>query len=267
MKLVMLETSPTGPLHVHRRFLRHKSLDYRFVTHHEPHPKAAAFRQGENWISNRNFLAASVPRRYDYYWFTDGDVAYTSQTRKGVVSQIIADLEKYHPAVMVCYDSTKRDYGEDTGEPRAFLMSNNQMKIIHHSLIDWFFPHHFWVEGAGQWENCHLQNVLEAPFRHHIMMTPNVHARGMVSRPASQPGSSAQGFANMQRMHDWIRPSFKEPMPSGATHREYKAACLADNRTRKLLPSPPEVRYDLTFDLDCFFDLSHAQFNHWTSEK
>lgn len=263
MKLVMLETSPTGPLHVHRRFLRHKSLDFRFVTHDEPDLHAIAFRQGENWINNRSFLAASVPRRYDYYWFTDYDVAYWSQTRKGVVAQIIADLEKYHPAVMVCYDKSKRDYGEDTGEPRAFLMSNNQMKIIHHSLLDWFFPHGFYIE--GQWENCHLQNVLEFPFRHHIMMTPNVHARGMVSHKSSRPGSSAQGRTNMQRMHEWIQSSFRPVMPQRETHKEYKAECLVLNQSLRLDQSHHDVVYGR--DVGEYFDLTHPQFKHWTETK
>jgi len=260
MKLVMLETTPAGPLPGYREFAGHSALDVRFVTYREPHPDAVAFRRGENWISNRNFLAATVPRRYDYYWFTEYDVKYTSRTDAGVVDQIIADLEAYHPAVMVCYDITKHDYERIEGEPRTFLMSNNQVKIIHHSLLDWFFPQCFQIE--GQWENCHLHNVLEYPFRHHVMMTSNVHARGMIREAAASPDTAALGFANMQRMHDWIRPSFTALMPQGETHQEYKAACLAANKATALRRSPADVVYG--DDVADYFDLTHKQFKHWT---
>ena len=131
--------------------------------------------------------------KYDYYWFTDYDVEYSSQTDLSVVDQIIKDLSDYNPAVMVCYDPKKTNNAghrniylkPDKSKPiRSALMTNNQMKIVHKSLIDYFFP--MPLRFGSIWDTCYYFSMLEVPFIGSVVMNYNVYGSGLVSDAKSQ---------------------------------------------------------------------------------
>ena len=134
--MCLLEVGPKGPLtEIRSELLEDFGDDYFYVTHDEKVDGALSFNRGKCWAENRNYLAANVPRNYDYYWFTDYDVNYT--TKKGrIKEQIVKDLESTRPAVMVCNDPSKFQNNtggiKDTGEEyKNIAMSNNHMKIVH----------------------------------------------------------------------------------------------------------------------------------------
>ena len=202
MKLCVLETSPIGPLQYRESFLANKFCDFYFVTHDEFHPNSVAFNSGKCWAYNRNMLASRFLKQYDYYWFTDYDVDYKSMTDLGIVDQIIMDLKHTNPAVMVCYDESKDYPLPDKNSYRCSLMTNNQMKIIHSSLIDWFFPMPIYC--GGIWDCCHFMNVLEIPFMKNVIINYNVHCRGLISEEKSQGTHES-----IEMLHQKMIPSFK----------------------------------------------------------
>lgn len=238
MKICLLEVGPSGPLlNNHREnIIESFKDDYYFVTHDNEHPKAMSFNKGFCWAKNRNYLAKHVPKKYDYYWFTDYDVSYKSMTQFSVYDQIIKDLTKMKPAVMVCHDESKakNNYGGLTYEGNEYqniAMSNNQMKIIHADLLDWFFPMPF--EFGGIWDACHFFNVLEIPFLDSIICTFNVQCHGLISNPKSQGG-------NMTAMHNILNNTFKEKIPKNISHSELKS--LQQQRAKSLKPKQFNIK-------------------------
>tara|TARA_E500000331_G_C17207320_1_gene691984 strand:- start:522 stop:1280 length:759 start_codon:yes stop_codon:yes gene_type:complete len=230
MKVCLLEVGPKGPLtEIRSELLEDFGDDYFYVTHDEKVDGALSFNRGKCWAENRNYLAANVPRNYDYYWFTDYDVNYT--TKKGrIKEQIVKDLESTRPAVMVCNDPSKFQNNtggiKDTGEEyKNIAMSNNHMKIVHKDLLDWFFPMPTMFGGIH--DCCHFFNVLETPFLESVICTFNVECKGMISEPRSQGG-------NMQAMHNYIEQAFGSELPKEATHQEFKS--IMQNKSASLTP-------------------------------
>jgi len=201
MKICILETSPNGPIdsgsiNKRKEFIESDKCDFFFVTHDTQHKDALEFRKGHRWASNRNYLAkhaVQLSKPYDYFWFTDYDVEYTSNTSLPVIDQILEDLKKTMPAVMTCFDPKKQSMAShrniylkpDHQVPyRSALMTNNQMKIVHKSLIDYFFP--LPLKYHGVWDACLFFNLLEIPFLASTVMTYNVFGSGLISGAESQ---------------------------------------------------------------------------------
>lgn len=225
MKICFLEVSPKGPLSGdHRDHIKDFFKDdYYFVTHDEKSQdknfKEMNFNKGFVWAKNRNYLAKNVPRNYDYYWFSDYDVKYESKTNLSVCNQILKDLILKKPAVMVCHDESKiksNNGGVKNNSSEKYkniMMSNNQMKIIHRSLLDWFFPLPFHT--GGKWDACHYFNVLETPFVESVICTYNVECKGLISEKRSAGG-------NMDKIHDELLPCFNNKTKKINLHKEFK---------------------------------------------
>lgn len=230
MKICLLEVGPKGPLkEIRSELIEDFGDDYFFVTHDKEVDGALSFNQGKCWAENRNYLAANVPRNYDYYWFTDYDVSYAVKNGR-VKAQIIKDLETMKPAVMVCNDPSKLQNNTggilDTGEEyKNIAMSNNHMKIVHKDLLDWFFPMPTLFGGIH--DCCHWFNVLETPLLESVICTFNVKCQGMISEARSQGG-------NMQAMHNYLEKSFMSELPRNVTHEKFKS--VMQHRASLLTP-------------------------------
>jgi hypothetical protein len=250
MKICLLEVGPSGPLLNNREnIIQFFKDDYYFVTHDIAHPKAMSFNKGFCWAKNRNYLAKHVPKKYDYYWFTDYDVSYKSMTKLSVYDQVTKDLAKMQPAVMVCHDESKvkNNYGGvryEGNEYKNIAMSNNQMKIIHADLLDWFFP--MPTQFGGVHDCCHYFNVLEIPFLDSVICTFNVKCEGMVSEARSQGG-------NMQAMHNYIEKAFGPELPKKTTHSFFKY--VMQNKVGVMTPQKFTGINDT--QIHKFFDANH----------
>ena len=250
MKICMLETSPSGPVDIgsigkRKQIIESDKCDFFFVTHNDFHPDGISFRKGERWASNRNFLAsfAEAKEKYDYFWFTDYDVNYTSNTHLSVVEQIIEDLEEYNPAILVCFDPNKQHSHShkniylpyDPSLPiRSALMTNNQMKIVHKSLIDYFFP--MPLSFGSIWDTCLYFNLLEVPFIGHTAMTYNVYGSGMISEPQSQ-GNNASMKKMYESMKDIMHFAIRD------TPQDTSTLYQVQSRFRKLLKNESDIDY------------------------
>jgi hypothetical protein len=208
MKICMLETSPKGKL-VHRN----ENIDIFFVTHDEYNPEALSFNKGMSWAKNRNYLFTNRPSNYDYYWFTDYDVKYTSDTELSVVDQIKKDLIDYNPLVLVCDSKSKNYPKKNNAKVQSLLFSNNQMKIVHKSVIDLFFP--MPTIYGGIWDTCHYFNVIESCFLGKVAVTSNVYCEGVISEARSQGNMDS-----MSRIHSDLNICLLKD--NNLSHNEFK---------------------------------------------
>lgn len=252
MKICLLEVGPKGPLkEIRSELIEDFGDDYFYVTHDEEVEGALSFNQGKCWAENRNYLAANVPRNYDYYWFTDYDVKYMVKEGR-VKDQIVKDLELMKPSVMVC-DCPNRVHDNsggirDTGDRyKNIAMSNNHMKIVHKDLLDWFFPMPTLFGGIH--DCCHWFNVLETPFLDSVICTFNVKCEGMISEARSQGG-------NMQAMQNYVSQAFGPELPKRTTHHWFKSVM----QHKASISSPQEFTGLDDVQLHHYFDLNHEVF-------
>lgn len=220
VRLCILETSPRGPIQIHKEMVNSSIADFYFVTHDEKilSEKCLSFNYHETWAANRNSLYENVPKgqhstkgnshKYDYFMFIDYDVKLESKTNLLALEQIINDLETYKPAVLVPTHERERNTVKKAG---VHLFSNNQLKIVHQSLLHYFFPlpAHF----GGFWDCCAFWNILEIVFAPYVIRTPNIIASSLISSKYAHNEDPAWGNATMQKAYDWIRPAFKYDLP------------------------------------------------------
>jgi len=248
MKVCFLEVTPKGPLEgSHRDVLIDKfGKDYYFVNHDEDSDGCFSFNKGFKWAQNRNYLAANIPQDYDYYWFSDYDVNYQSQTELDEYDQIIKDLNEMQPGVMVCYDPTKNDSAYKPYSGKSFStisMSNNHMKIVHKSLLDWFFP--MPTQFGGIWDACHYFNILETPFKESVVCTYNVFCQGLVSEPRSQ--GNHQAMDNLHKeLNNCMVPSLRFP-----SWKDAKNHFITQTKNLEPIPFTPEkTKFESIFDVE-----------------
>jgi len=173
--LCILIVSPKGPTQHHKDlFDQHPLCDLYFVTHDKPsnvEKGNLGFYPKTSWAETRNILYKKVPKNYQYYMFTDYDIIFESKTLKCVVDQLIEDLTTLKPAILIPYyrydDPQLKFLGKKPHSHQAF--TNNCVKIVHESLLDWFFP--MSIQYGGTWDAAHYFNILEIPFYGHVLTT------------------------------------------------------------------------------------------------
>lgn len=176
-QICFLEMSPSGPNEDHRRlFIDNDKCDFYYVTFKDrvQDELCLGFYPDTVWCQTRDALAKLVPKKYEYYCFMDDDIKFISRTELGVVDQIIKDLNVYNPAVMSLYykNDDRRLTNICNKICKTKLFTNNCVKIIHHSLLNWFFPlPKIWT---GTYECAHLFNFLEIPFKDYIIESHNI---------------------------------------------------------------------------------------------
>lgn len=216
-RLCILQVTPENPDPKHvEMFANKEDCDFYFVTHDQEHPDALKFCPRTTWTDTRNILAELVPKKYDYYAFVDYDYEFEPLRDLEPLQQIVEDLDEFNPAVLTYYPG----HGMITPFASDFKYRNSRdhsiipfthcgMKVVHHSLLNWFFP--MVTRFGGGVEACHLFNILETPLMGNVVCSHKmIYHNGNTDENAPHNQDGAYNKHCMDRMWAWIRPAFKK---------------------------------------------------------
>jgi len=216
-RLCVLQVTPEAPNQKHVELFSDKpDCDFYFVTHDAPHPDALKYCPNTTWTDTRNILAEMVPKNYDYYAFVDYDYVLRPMGDKNPLQQILSDLEQFNPAVLTFYPgnglhtpfATDIKY-RDSKDHSIIPFTHCGLKIVHHSLMDWFFP--MVTKFGGGMEACHLFNILEIPFLRHVICSHKMlYDNGVTDLEAPHNVDPRRSKLNMDKMWSWIYPYFNK---------------------------------------------------------
>jgi len=216
-RLCVLQVTPEAPNQKHVELFSDKpDCDFYFVTHDAPHPNALKYCPNTTWTDTRNILAEMVPKNYDYYAFVDYDYVLRPMGDKSPLQQILSDLEQFNPAVLTFYPgnglhtpfATDIKY-RDSKDHSIIPFTHCGLKIVHHSLMDWFFP--MVTKFGGGMEACHLFNILEIPFLRHVICSHKMlYDNGVTDLEAPHNVDPRKSKLNMDKMWSWIYPYFNK---------------------------------------------------------
>ena len=277
-KFCVLQVTPTEPNPEHVDFFSNqKECDFFFVTHDAPNDSALKYCPNTTWTDTRNILASMVPKKYEYYAFVDYDYNFRPLRKLGVKEQILEDLNEFNPAVLTYYPgngmvtpfANNIEY-RDSKDTSVIPFTHCGMKVVHHSLMRWFFP--MITNFGGGVEACHLFNILEIPFLRHVVCSHKmVYDNGNTDMEAPHNLDGAWNDYRMNEMWKWIRPAFKKNniVDRFAVREEHKLNAMLIKTVfqkiameQNILPSANKNKTDY-FDkeiIELFFDLSHERF-------
>ena len=297
-RLCVLQVTPETPNQEHVELFSNKpDCDFYFVTHDAPHPDALQYCPNTTWTDTRNILAEMVPKNYDYYAFVDYDYVLRPCREKSALEQILEDLEEYNPAVLTFYpgNGLHTPYASDTRfrdsqDYSVIPFTHCGLKIVHNSLMDWFFP--MVTKFGGGFSSCHLFNILEIPFLSNVVCSHKMLYDNGVSDMSSEHNKNAHiGKLNMDKMWMWLYPYFNkrkilrdkqikmrfgdkipqriEEYSSYTNSLNVKETFVDLFRARNVLPqkSPKDVNYWDEQRMSKIFDLNHEYFINKTSTK
>tara|TARA_Y100001938_G_scaffold148191_1_gene231223 strand:+ start:5890 stop:6750 length:861 start_codon:yes stop_codon:yes gene_type:complete len=215
-RLCILQVTPSTPTQSHVELFGNKEqCDFYFVTHDKPHKEALEYCPNTTWTDTRNVLIEKVPKKYDYYGFADYDYGFRPLGTLGALEQVLYDLDKFNPAVLTYYPgrgmitpfADNIDY-RNSKEYSVLPFAHAGFKMIHHSLLDWFFP--MITQYGGGVEACHLFNILEIPFlKNTVCSHKMVYDNGHTNMESPHNRDSYKNQYNMHMMWNWLRPSIK----------------------------------------------------------
>ena len=267
-----------NPEHV-ELFSKQDECDFYFVTHDGPNKDALKYCPNTTWTDTRNVLASTVPQQYEYYAFVDYDYNFRPLKNLGVKEQILEDLNEFKPAVLTYYPgngmvtpyAANTEY-RDSKDASVLPFTHCGMKVVHHSLMKWFFP--MITNFGGGVEACHLFNILEIPFLRHVVCSHKmVYDNGNTDMEAPHNLDGAWNDYRMNEMWKWIRPAFKKI----ATIDRYAAnesqkynSMLVKNVFQKIVLDngiiPVKDHHITNFfnreTVELFFDLEHEWFDN-----
>ena len=216
-RLCVLQVTPEAPNQEHVELFSNKpDCDFYFVTHDAPHPDALQYCPNTTWTDTRNILAEMVPKNYEYYAFVDYDYVLRPLGDKGPLEQILSDLEQFNPAVLTFYPgnglhtpfATDVEY-RDSKDHSIIPFTHCGLKVVHHTLMDWFFP--MVTKFGGGMEACHLFNILEIPFLRHVICSHKMlYDNGVTDLEAPHNVDPRNSKLNMDKMWSWIYPYFNK---------------------------------------------------------
>ena len=276
-RFCVLQVTPEKPNPEHvALFANKEDSDFYFVTHDSLNPDALQYCPNTTWTDTRNILAAQVPKNYEYYAFVDYDYNFRPLGDLDPREQILEDLESYEPAVLTYYPGSgmitpfaaNTEY-RDSRESSILPFSHCGMKVVHHSLMSWFFP--MVTRFGGGVEACHLFNILEIPFLRSVVCSHKmVYDNGNTDQDAPHNQNGAWNKYRMDEMWVWIAPAFKKLNILGISPQDpqsrdsllIKKAFIELILGSGLTPSVSEKRlnYMDVSALEKFFDLSHERF-------
>jgi len=277
-RFCILQVTPESPNPDHVKMFADKDeSDFYFVTHDAPHDDALAFCPNTTWTDTRNTLAAMVPKQYDYYAFVDYDYNFQPLRHLDADAQILEDLNEYNPAVLTYYPgsgmitpfATNFAY-RDSLDSSILPFSHCGMKVVHHTLMDWFFP--MVTRFGGGVEACHLFNILETPFLGNVVCSHKmIYHNGNTDTEAPHNVDGAYNKYCMDQMWSWILPAWKKrgvlkfyaPTPDAIKDSlSIKEAFIKIFMSKTVKPATENSDVDY-WDIERvtkFFDLSHERF-------
>jgi hypothetical protein len=277
-KFCVLQVTPTEPTAEHvEYFSEQEECDFYFVTHDAPNEKALKYCPNTTWTDTRNTLVEMVPKKYEYYAFVDYDYVLRPLRNLSVKEQILEDLNEFKPAILTYYPgkgmitpfADSIEY-RDSKDASVIPFAHAGFKVVHHSLLDWFFP--MITNFGGGVEACHLFNILEIPFLRHVVCSHKmVYDNGNSDMEAPHNIDGRWNDHCMDEMWKWIRPAFKKTstIDSYARRESDKLHSLLIKYVfqnlaleNKILPVKKHNIEDY-FNLDTielFFDLQHDFF-------
>ena len=276
-KICVLQVTPKDPNPDHVSYFKEKEdSDFFFVTHEEPHQDSLLHCPNTTWSETRDILIKLAPKEYEYYALIDYDYILRPQRNLGVLEQMLQDLE-YNPAVLTYYPGTNLEtpYALDTDyyESRDYScipFTHFGLKIIHHSLLKWFFPlcRNFSVNV----DSCHMFNIQEIPFMKNVICSHKMKYDNGYSDPdAVYNKDGPYSKYKMDEMWKWISESFKmrslleyyKRTPQDMKDSLFIKKCFVDIMKTKNInpePSPPEVDYYDKERIEKVFDTRHEYF-------
>lgn len=217
-RLCVLQITPEfpNPKHV-KEFLNKEKSDFYFVTFKNKNPDSLEFCPNTIWSETRNTLAEKVPKVYDYYAFMDYDVELETMKNPSIYEQMLEDLEM-NPAVLTYYpgQGLQTPYANDkeyfqSREYSCIPFTHNGVKIVHKSLLEWFFP--MFTKFRVDIDSCHMFNIQEIPFLKNVICSHNMIYHNTPTESASEQVYNKNGAfskSKMDEMWNWIKPSFKK---------------------------------------------------------
>jgi hypothetical protein len=266
--LAILEVSPAGPTDYHKAlFAKRSDCDYFFVTHDTPVSGGLAYNPKWTWAMNRNDLAARVPKLYEYYCFIDYDVLLSSASGNDIVTVLIDTLKEWNPAVLVTRSSSGRVEKADAENMRKGnpvgpgLFGNNMVKIVHHSLLPYFFP--LPARFGGFWDCCQIFNMLEAvPFSTNVLRVYDISHKSAVSSPYAHNADNKKGEAAMLAAFQWLQEAILPHHPAAKLHSVDAMKRYYQEQALHLEPSKkPRTESYLIYEfISSVWDLRHQHF-------
>ena len=283
-RLCVLQVAPENPSEKHFDIFSNKEdCDFYFVTHDKENDLAMKFCPNTTWTDTRNILAAEVPKNYDYYAFVDYDYIFKPLGERGVLEQILHDLDIFNPAVLTYYpgNGMTTPFAKDikyreSKEYSVLPFSHCGLKIVHHSLLNWFFP--MITRFGGGVEACHLFNILEIPFMRNVVCSHKmIYDNGVTDYDAPHNQDGSWNDYRMNEMWKWIKPAFHKSsfVDSHASNELQKSNSLLVknvfqsvfvNRNIEPIKSGKIDSYLDLEKISKFFDISHERFINMNSE-
>ena len=267
MKIAILEVCAKGPSNYHKKLFDNKeNIDFYYVTFKEKNnnKNCLKFCPNTHWAETRNILYKLVPKEYDYYFFIDEDIVLESNTNNEPIAQILIELEKYYPAVLVphYFHPNKLEFNFPKNKDICSrLFSNNCVKIIHHSVLDWFFP--YVVSFGGGFSSCHFFNFLEIPFKDYILTTKKIISKNTCSSGHASTKDNSHK-KNVQKIWEWIKPSFKKKSDKQKKNPIEMKKYYQKNFTNfiNIKKNQKNINFMELVKLNEFFDLNHVFFKN-----
>jgi len=276
-RLCVLQVTPSEPNPDHVEYFKNKEdCDFYFVTHDDEHQDAMEFCPNTTWVDTRNILAKNVPKEYEYYAFVDYDYVFRPQRKLAVLEQILEDLNDFNPAVLTYYPGNGliTPYAKNTAYYESFDHSvipftHCGLKIVHHSLMNWFFP--MVTRFGGGVDACHLFNILEIPFLKNVVCSHKMkYDNGVTDLETPHNQNGAWSKYRMDEMWKWISPAFTKNnlLKININHpSQFNDSLLIKNffvdlfHRKKVTPEKSQVNnfYDVE-RISKFFDLNHERF-------
>lgn len=291
-RLCVLQVAPEKPTPEHVNLFSDKeNCDFFFVTHDKEHPDAIKFCPNTTWVDTRNVLAEMVPKDYDYYAFVDYDYVLRPQGSLNALQQIIEDLNEFEPAVLTYYPGNglitpfaKDKEFYESRECSVIPFTHCGLKIVHKSLMNWFFP--MVTKFVGGVEACHLFNILEIPFLKNVVCSHKmIYDNGVTDLETPHNVDPFKSKTNMDKMWMWIYPyynmrrqirdyqvqmKFGDSIPKFIeNYSSYSDSLYVKHffveifKMKNVMPerSPKNIDYYDTKRLEKYFDLSHEHFS------
>lgn len=217
-RFCVLQITPENPNPKHvKEFSNREKSDFYFVTFKNKNPDSLDFCPNTIWSETRNILAEKVPKVYDYYAFMDYDVKLKTIKNTSVYDQMLEDLEM-NPAVLTYYPgeglqtpyANNKEYFQSR-EYSCIPFTHNGVKIVHKSLLKWFFP--MFIKFRVDIDACHMFNIQEIPFLKNVICSHNMIYHNTPTESAAEQIYNKNGAfskSKMDEMWNWIKPAFKK---------------------------------------------------------